>query len=99
MKIRISDIKNHITCGLVINNVESLLGLDRPHLFSENKAPDSSWKAFFPADAVLSPLNKHWGDPDRLWLLNVYDRHTKDVSEVHAAWQVASLKAFIVLSV
>ena len=124
MKIRISDIKNHITCGLVINNVESLLGLDRPHLFSENKAPDSSWKAFFPADAVLSPLNKHWGDPDRLWLLkfvkiilqitknqwdkkireiynylNVYDRHTNDVSEVQAAWQVASLKAFIVLSV
>ena len=68
-KIRISDIKNHNTCGLVINNVESLLGLDRPHLFSENKAPDSSWKAFFPADAVLSPLNKHWGDPERLWLL------------------------------
>ena len=57
------------TWGLVINNVESLLGLERPHFFSENKAPDSIWKAFFPADAVLSPLNKHWGDPDRLWLL------------------------------
>ena len=75
MKIRLSDIQNHITCGLVINNVESLLGLERPHLFSENNAPDSSWKAFFPADAVLSPLNKHWGDPDRLWLLKIRENN------------------------
>ena len=75
MKIRLSDIQNHITCGLVINNVESLRGLERPHLFSENNAPDSSWKAFFPADAVLSPLNKHWGDPDRLWLLKIRENN------------------------
>ena len=43
--------------------------------------------------------SKHCGDPERLWLLKVYDRHTNEVSAEHAAWHVASLKALTVLSV
>ena len=86
-------LKSIFSSRCCIITTQQALGRSRPTLTSNFK------KKF--VKIILQITKNQWDKKIReiYNYLNVYDRHTNDVSEVQAAWQVASLKAFIVLSV